>query len=79
MKKRLFFLCIMGLSLEFALHSSAMAVTILEKAPDDQSLKSGQIVYVENDGRCAEGMILKITGGNKSRNTKRQVDCVPRL
>ena len=56
----------------------ALGATVLPKLPDDQTLTAGQVVYVENDGRCDLGMVVKITGGNKSKGIRRQTECVPR-
>ncbi len=56
----------------------ALGATVLPKMPDDQTLTAGQVVYVENDGRCDAGMVVKITGGNKSKGIRRQTECVPR-
>lgn len=53
-------------------------VKILKKMPESHTLKSGQIVYVENDGRCAANNIIKITGGNKSKGVRRRIECIPR-
>jgi len=56
----------------------ALGATVLPKMPDDQTLTVGQVVYVENDGRCDAGMVVKITGGNKGKGIRRQTECVPR-
>ena len=53
--------------------------TQIEKAiPKNGSLKAGQVVYVENDGRCEKGLVLKVMGGNNGKGIKRQVECVER-
>jgi len=51
---------------------------VMEQMPDNQTLKSGQVVYVENDGRCSPGLVIKITGGNKIKGITRQIECVLR-
>lgn len=56
----------------------ALAETVLEKMPENRSLKTGQVVYVENDGRCEKGMVLRVTGGSKSKGINRRVECVPK-
>lgn len=44
----------------------ALGAAVLPKMTDDQTLTAGQVVYVENDGRCDAGMVVKITSGNMS-------------
>jgi hypothetical protein len=49
---------------------------VLKELPRNRSLSLGEVVYVENDGRCAPGKILKVTGGKKSEGIKRKYECV---
>ncbi|MCI5128585.1 MAG: hypothetical protein D3905_14960 [Candidatus Electrothrix sp. AS4_5] len=44
--------------------------------PAKYTLSYKQVVYVENDGRCQIGQLIKVTGGKKSRNIARRYECV---
>ncbi|MCB1760039.1 MAG: hypothetical protein KDI68_09720 [Gammaproteobacteria bacterium] len=57
--------------------SGVAALSVLQGMPENGSLKSGQVVYVANDGRCQAGWVLRVTGGSRSKGIKRQVVCVP--
>jgi hypothetical protein len=52
---------------------------VLKEMPANGSLPYNHVVYVENDGRCAAGQVIKVTGGKKSRGIKRKYECVRRL
>ena len=39
---------------------------IMKSLPADYSIPFGQVVYVENDGRCEAGKVMKVTGGKSS-------------
>lgn len=56
----------------------ANKTTVYDKIPQNLSLSYGQVVYTENDGRCDDGLIIKITGGKKSERIKRKYECVSR-
>jgi len=44
--------------------------------PGNYTLSYGEVVYVFNDGRCAENEIIKITGGHRERNIQRIYECI---
>ena len=50
--------------------------TILKKIPAAYTIPYGDIVYVENDGRCSQGKVIKITGGHGERGIPRKYECV---
>jgi len=54
----------------------ACAPAIMEKAPPGGELPYNQVVYVKNDGRCKNGEVMKLTGGNNYRNIPRKYECV---
>ncbi len=49
---------------------------VRKKMPKDGSLSYGEVVYVENDGRCDNEQVIKITGGKQSRQISRKYECV---
>lgn len=51
---------------------------VLESLPENYSLPHGRTVLVENDGRCARGEVILITGGKKSAGIPRRYACVKR-
>ncbi len=51
---------------------------VLREMPASRTLSYNQIVYVENDGRCDTGQVIKVTGGKKSRGIPRKYECVSR-
>ncbi|XOF33569.1 MAG: DUF6719 family protein [Candidatus Electrothrix sp. YB6] len=51
---------------------------VLKAMPANYTLSYNHIVYVENDGRCDTGQVIKVTGGKKSRGIKRKYECVNR-
>ena len=51
---------------------------VLKAMPAKGSLSYRQIVYVENNGRCDTGQVIKVTGGKKSRGIRRKYECVRR-
>ena len=51
---------------------------VLKEPPGKGTLSHEEIVYVENDGRCASDQVIKITGGKRSKNIPRQYECVQR-
>jgi len=61
----------------FAAGHASAAVQVLKKMPAEGSIRHGEVVYVD-DGRCPAGEVKKITGGNLSNGTPRQVQCVKR-
>ncbi|MCP5265363.1 MAG: hypothetical protein H6934_04600 [Burkholderiaceae bacterium] len=61
-----------------AISGAAMAAAVLGKMPSNQSLKAGAVVFVENDGRCRSGEVMKVTGGSKRKDIARRIECVPR-
>ncbi len=58
--------------------SSPKKIKMLETIPEDRSLSYGEVVYVENDGRCEKGLIIKVTGGKKSKDIRRKYECIER-
>lgn len=60
-----------------ALLSSCKTV-VLEEIPAGGTVPYNEIVYAENDGRCEDGQVLKITGGNNAEYIARKYDCVSR-
>lgn len=51
---------------------------VLKNIPARGTVQYNEIVYAENNGHCKEGQIIKITGGNNSRNIPRKYECVSR-
>ncbi len=51
---------------------------VLQEMPASRTLSYNQIVYVENDGRCDAGQVIKVTGGKKSSRIPRKYECVSR-
>jgi CubicO group peptidase (beta-lactamase class C family)/ketosteroid isomerase-like protein len=51
---------------------------ILKAIPAAYTIPYGNIVYVENDGRCSQGKVIKITGGHGGRGIPRKYECVKR-
>ena len=47
-----------------------------KRMPENGSLSYGEVVYVENDGRCDNGQVIKITGGKRSRQISRKYECL---
>lgn len=56
----------------------AQAVEVLPRMPHGHGLAPGHVIYVENDGRCAEGQVIKVTGGDRRMQVPRTTQCVPR-
>ena len=61
-----------------AIFLSSCKTVILEDIPAGGTVPYNEIVYVENDGRCKEGQIIKITGGNNARSIPRKHKCISR-
>ena len=55
---------------------SACSSVVLKEIPAGGSIPHNEIVYVENDGRCKSGEIIKITGGNNKLEIPRKYECV---
>ena len=51
---------------------------VLKAMPANGTLSYNHVVYVENDGRCDAGQVIKVTGGKKSRGIARKYECVSR-
>ena len=51
---------------------------VLETIPAGGTVRYNEIVYVENDGRCQQGQVIKITGGNNNKGIPRKYDCADR-
>ena len=51
---------------------------VLKKVPANGTLSYKDVVYVENDGRCDTGQVIKVTGGKKSKGVRRKYECVSR-
>ncbi len=60
------------------IYLSGCTTQILKSIPPDYSIPSGKVVYLENDGRCAEGQVIKITGGKNIQGIERKYECVER-
>ena len=43
--------------------------------PGPGMMRPGEVVYV-NNGRCGDGRIREVTGGNMQRNTPRSFRCI---
>lgn len=56
----------------------SLPTTILKEIPAAYTIPYGDIVYVENDGRCSQGEVIKITGGHGGRGIHRKYECVKR-
>jgi hypothetical protein len=52
------------------------STVILDFPPEPGSLPYKQEVYVKNDGRCDQDEVMKVTGGNNSKNIPRVYECV---
>lgn len=52
--------------------------TVLKAMPAKGALSYNHIVYVENDGRCDAGQVIKVTGGKQSKGIARKHECVSR-
>ncbi len=57
---------------------SSGCVIISKEMPEPGKIKYKQVVYVENDGRCQPGEVLKVTGGGGTEKAPRKIECVPR-
>ncbi|MDH4316953.1 MAG: hypothetical protein OEV64_01060 [Desulfobulbaceae bacterium] len=57
---------------------AACKTEVLKEIPQNGTLSYKEIVYVENDGRCNPGQVIKITGGKRSENIPRTYECVER-
>ena len=68
---------ILLVSSSFVLLSSCQA-KVVKNIPPDGTVWYNQKVYVENDGRCPEGQVIKVTGGNLSKKILRKYECVQR-
>ena len=53
-------------------------IKMLETIPKDRSLSYGEIIHVENDGRCQPGEIIKVTGGKHTEGIRRKYECIKR-
>ena len=49
---------------------------VLKEMPANGTLSYNHVVYVENDGRCDTGQVIKVTGGKKSKGIRRKYECV---
>ena len=56
----------------------ASETKILKEPPKNYTLSFNEIVYVENDGRCKNREVLKVTGGKKSEGIPRKYECIRR-
>jgi CubicO group peptidase (beta-lactamase class C family) len=56
----------------------SLPTKILKAIPAAYTIPYGDIVYVENDGRCSQGEVIKITGGHGGRGIPRKYECVKR-
>ncbi len=50
--------------------------TVLKKIPAGGMLNYGEIVYVENDGRCDDGEVIRVKGGSYKMGFQREYRCV---
>ena len=57
---------------------SGCQVKVRDQIPAAGKVRHEQVVYVENDGRCPQGQVIKITGGDISQNIPRIYECVER-
>lgn len=48
---------------------------VFQEIPPDYSLRYKEVIYAENDGRCPDDWIIKITGGKAKHNIPRQYEC----
>ena len=49
---------------------------VLKEMPARGTLSYNHVVYVENDGSCDTGQVIKVTGGKKSKDIPRKYECV---
>lgn len=49
---------------------------VLKKMPARGTLSYNHVVYVENDGSCDIGQVIKVTGGKQSKGIRRKYECV---
>ncbi|MDD2873941.1 MAG: hypothetical protein PHG21_09965 [Azoarcus sp.] len=57
---------------------AAGATVVLKTLPENYVLRHKEVVYVDNDGRCKDNEVLKITGGKTSEGIPRKYECVKR-
>lgn len=57
---------------------SGCETVVLKDIPGGGTIPYNDIVYVENDGRCNKGQILRITGGNNALHIPRKTECIDR-
>jgi hypothetical protein len=50
--------------------------SILKEIPKAYSMNYGEILYIENDGRCSPGEVIKVIGGSRKRKIPRTFECV---
>ena len=46
---------------------------VLKELPNNYTLSFEEIVYIENDGRCKNGEVLKGTGGEEERRKSMEI------
>jgi hypothetical protein len=51
--------------------------TYLKSEPQDGTLPSDRVVYVD-DGTCPDGQVKKVTGGSREQGNQRLRECVPK-
>ncbi len=51
---------------------------VFQELPKNYHLSHNAIVYLENDGRCKDAQVIKVTGGKKSEGIPRKYECVKR-
>lgn len=56
---------------------TACSQQTLDSVPQPGTISTGEVVLVKNDGRCAQGEVIQITGGSKKRQIPRKYECVP--
>ncbi|MCS3454549.1 hypothetical protein M2366_000588 [Aeromonas sp. BIGb0405] len=52
-------------------------IEYLKQDPPPGGVPPGKLVYVD-DGKCPDGQVKKLRGGDGSKNLPRHVECVPR-
>ncbi|MCW5203973.1 hypothetical protein VU10_01565 [Desulfobulbus sp. US1] len=67
---------VIGTALICLVFFAACEATVRKEMPKNGSLSYGEVVYVENDGRCDNGQVIKVTGGKRSREIPRKYECV---
>ncbi len=76
--KQLLKICLAAFFSTTVIFLAGCQTKILKAIPAPYTIPYGDIVYVENDGRCSQGDVIKVTGGHDERGIPRKYECVKR-